>query len=57
MILIATVNRYLKQLNLDQELLSQRNFDVYDPVRPGQNLVLDGQTLAHIEVGQNVPLR
>jgi hypothetical protein len=42
--------RYLKQLNLDKDLLSQRNFDIYDPVRPGQTLYLDGQTLAHIEV-------
>lgn len=42
--------RYLKQLNLDQDLLSQKNFDIYDPIRHGQNLVLDGQTLAHIEV-------
>ncbi|KAL7412649.1 muts domain V-domain-containing protein [Mrakia frigida] len=41
---------YLKQLNLDQDLLSQKNFDIYDPIRQGQNLVLDGQTLAHIEV-------
>lgn len=27
-----------------------RNFNVYDPMKRGQGLVLDGQTLAHIEV-------
>ena len=27
-----------------------RNFNIYDPMKKGQGLVLDGQTLAHIEV-------
>ena len=27
-----------------------RNFNIYDPMKRGQGLVLDGQTLAHIEV-------
>ena len=27
-----------------------KNFNVYDPMKRGQGLVLDGQTLAHIEV-------
>ena len=27
-----------------------KNFDIYDPMKRGQGLVLDGQTLAHIEV-------
>ena len=27
-----------------------KNFNIYDPMRRGQGLVLDGQTLAHIEV-------
>ena len=30
-----------------------KNFNVYDPMKRGQGLVLDGQTLAHIEVLQN----
>lgn len=41
---------YLKQLNLDKDLLSQRNFDIYDPIRANKSLVLNGNTLAHIEV-------
>ncbi|KDQ58666.1 hypothetical protein JAAARDRAFT_193200 [Jaapia argillacea MUCL 33604] len=41
---------YLRQLNIDKEILSMKNFNVYDPMKRGQGLVLDGQTLAHIEV-------
>ncbi|KAG8933876.1 DNA mismatch repair protein msh6 [Tulasnella sp. 419] len=44
---------YLRQLRLDKDLLSMRNFNVYDPMREGQGLLLDGQTLSHIEVLQN----
>ena len=42
--------RYLRQLNIDKDILSMKNFDIYDPMKRGQGLVLDGQTLAHIEV-------
>ncbi|CAL1699677.1 unnamed protein product [Somion occarium] len=41
---------YLRTLNIDKEILSMKNFNVYDPMKRGQGLVLDGQTLAHIEV-------
>ena len=27
-----------------------KNFNVYDPMKRGEGLVLDGQTLAHVEV-------
>ena len=27
--------------------------DIFDPIRDGQSLILDGQTLAHIEILQN----
>ena len=30
-----------------------KNFNIYDPMRRGQGLVLVGQPLAHIEVLQN----
>lgn len=30
-----------------------KNFNIYDPMKRGQGLVLDGQTLAHVEVLQN----
>jgi DNA mismatch repair protein MSH6 len=41
---------YLRQLNIDKDIMSMRNFNVYDPMKRGQGLVLDGQTLAHVEV-------
>ncbi|KAI0077327.1 DNA mismatch repair protein Msh6 [Panus rudis PR-1116 ss-1] len=41
---------YLRTLNIDKDILSMKNFNVYDPMKRGQGLVLDGQTLAHIEV-------
>ncbi|TBU51269.1 DNA mismatch repair protein Msh6 [Dichomitus squalens] len=44
---------YLNTLNIDKDILSMKNFNIYDPMRRGQGLVLDGQTLAHIEVLQN----
>lgn len=44
---------YLRQLNIDKDLVSQKNFNIYDPMKQGKGLVLDGQTLSHIEVLQN----
>ncbi|KAI0630999.1 DNA mismatch repair protein Msh6 [Trametes polyzona] len=44
---------YLHTLNIDKDILSMKNFNVYDPMKRGQGLVLDGQTLAHVEVLQN----
>jgi len=46
---------YLRQLNIDKDIMSMRNFNVYDPMKRGQGLVLDGQTLAHVEVNKNHP--
>ena len=42
--------RYLHTLNIDKDILSMKNFNVYDPMKRGEGLVLDGQTLAHVEV-------
>lgn len=42
---------YLRQLNIDKDLLTMKNFNIYDPMKRGRNLVLDGQTLSHVEVG------
>jgi DNA mismatch repair protein MSH6 len=47
---IDGATRYLRQLNIDKDILSMKNFNIYDPMKKGQGLVLDGQTLAHIEV-------
>lgn len=45
-----SLSRYLQQLNIDKDIISMKNFNVYDPMKRGEGLVLDGQTLAHIEV-------
>ncbi|KAI9278907.1 muts domain V-domain-containing protein [Phascolomyces articulosus] len=44
---------YLRQLMLDKDLLSAKNISIYDPIRQTTSLVLDGQTLANLEVLQN----
>ncbi|KAF9348583.1 DNA mismatch repair protein msh6 [Mortierella sp. NVP85] len=44
---------YLRSLKLDTELMSFKNFHIYDPVRQASTLILDGQTLTNLEVYQN----
>ncbi|KAG0243739.1 DNA mismatch repair protein msh6 [Mortierella sp. GBA43] len=44
---------YLRLLKLDTELLSFKNFHIYDPVRQASTLILDGQTLTNLEIFQN----
>ncbi|KAF9485007.1 DNA mismatch repair protein Msh6 [Pholiota conissans] len=41
---------YLRQLNIDKDILSMKNFNIYDPIKRGMGLVLDGQTLSHLEI-------
>jgi DNA mismatch repair protein MSH6 len=42
---------YLQSLNMANDLLSQKSFNIYDPIRKGEGMILDGQTLSHLEVG------
>ncbi|KAM0755699.1 DNA mismatch repair protein Msh6 [Meredithblackwellia eburnea MCA 4105] len=44
---------YLRQLNLDWDLITANNYSIFDPLSDLKALILDGQTLAHIEVLQN----
>ena len=44
---------YLTQLNLDRDLCSSRNFNIFDPLRQDKCLVLDAQSLTHLNVLQN----
>ncbi|SNX84862.1 related to MSH6 - DNA mismatch repair protein [Melanopsichium pennsylvanicum] len=44
---------YLAQLNLDRDLCSSRNFNIFDPLRQDRCLVLDAQSLTHLNVLQN----
>ncbi|TFK46819.1 DNA mismatch repair protein Msh6 [Heliocybe sulcata] len=53
MLALGAMIWYLRQLNIDKNILSMKNFNIYDPMKRGQGLVLDGQTLAHIEVLMN----
>lgn len=41
---------YLRQLNIDKDILSMKNFNIYDPMKKGLGMTLDGQTLSHLEV-------
>ena len=47
---LGTLLWYLRQLNIDKDIMSMKNFNVYDPIKRGMGLVLDGQTLSHLEV-------
>lgn len=47
---------YLTQLNLDKDLLTMRNFNVFDGRKAGRSMVLDGSTLAHMEVCLSNPV-
>jgi DNA mismatch repair protein MSH6 len=38
------------KLKMDRELVSLKNFSVYDPVRKATSLILDGKTLLNLEV-------
>ncbi|PKK75027.1 DNA mismatch repair protein Msh6 [Rhizophagus irregularis] len=44
---------YLRSLKLDEELVSLRNFRIYDPICHSTSLILDGQTLANLEIFEN----
>ena len=44
---------YLNDLNLDKDLCSSRNFDIYDPIRNNECLILDAQSLTHLNVLTN----
>lgn len=44
---------YLRVLKLEQSLVSQRNFEWYNPIHRNGTLILDGQTLMNLEVFTN----
>eukprot|EP01134_Creolimax_fragrantissima_P008209 CFRG8209T1 len=44
---------YLGTLRLDKQLLSHGHFTAYDPMREGQSLLMDGQTLKNLEILEN----
>jgi DNA mismatch repair protein MSH6 len=44
---------YLGTLKMDHELVSQRQFVAYDPLRHGTSMHMDGQTLQNLEIISN----
>ncbi|KAF5260344.1 hypothetical protein FOXYS1_9006 [Fusarium oxysporum] len=44
---------YLRFLKLERPLLSQGNFELYNPIQKNGTLILDGQTLINLEVFSN----
>ncbi|KAI8824787.1 DNA mismatch repair protein msh6 [Fimicolochytrium jonesii] len=44
---------YLRTLMIDRQLVSARNFHIYDPIRQSGSLILDGQTLINLEIFEN----
>ncbi|KAI8904067.1 muts domain V-domain-containing protein [Gorgonomyces haynaldii] len=50
---VGGLMHYLKTLKIDHDLISARNFSIYDPVKKASSLVLDGQTLINLDVFEN----
>lgn len=50
---VGALVQYLRSLKLERSLLSQKNFNTYNPIQKGSSLVLDGKTLVNLEVFTN----
>lgn len=50
---LGALTHYLRVLKLDQTLLSQGNFERYNPIHRNGTLILDGQTLINLEIFAN----
>ncbi|RSL50001.1 hypothetical protein CEP54_012154 [Fusarium duplospermum] len=50
---VGALISYLRFLKLERPLLSQGNFERYNPIQKNGTLVLDGQTLINLEVFSN----
>ncbi|KAI9750520.1 MAG: DNA mismatch repair protein msh6 [Lichina confinis] len=44
---------YLRTLKIERDLITQGNFNWYDPIQKATSLVLDGQTLINLEIFAN----
>jgi DNA mismatch repair protein MSH6 len=44
---------YLQSLKIDREIMTLKNFQLYDPIRKATSLVLDGKTLQNLEIFAN----
>ena len=50
---LGGLTHYLRILKLDQTLLSQGNFEWYNPIHRNGTLILDGQSLINLEIFTN----
>lgn len=50
---LGALMHYLRVLKLDRTLLSQQNFNAYNPIHKNGTLILDGQTLINLEIFTN----
>lgn len=44
---------YLEKLNILDQMISQKNFKIYDVLQQKESLVLDGQTLSNLNILEN----
>ncbi|PSR97212.1 muts domain V [Coniella lustricola] len=50
---LGALTHYLRVLKLEKNLLSQQNFNWYNPIHRNGTLILDGQTLINLEIFSN----
>ncbi|CAI4219273.1 unnamed protein product [Parascedosporium putredinis] len=50
---LGALIQYLRSLKLEQSLISQGNFEHYNPIQRNGTLILDGQTLINLEIFAN----
>ncbi|CAN8100993.1 unnamed protein product [Discula destructiva] len=50
---LGALMHYLRVLKLERTLLSQKNFNWYNPIHKNGTLILDGQTLINLEIFSN----
>ncbi|KEZ41490.1 DNA mismatch repair protein MSH6 [Scedosporium apiospermum] len=50
---LGALIQYLRSLKLEQSLISQGNFEPYNPIQRDGTLILDGQTLINLEIFAN----
>lgn len=50
---LGALTNYLRNLKLERNLLSQGNFEWYNPIHRNGTLILDGQSLVNLEIFSN----
>jgi len=50
---LGALTQYLRVLKLERDLLSQGNFEWYNPIQKNGTLILDGQSLINLEIFTN----